>query len=316
MKIKELKKTLKKEILSCNHVYIIGHNYIDLDAYGAMVGISKIVEKFNKKYTFIINDNEIELSVNNAINKLNNKNYIEKEVKDFNKSLLVVVDTNKGKLLSCKDVLDKFNQIIVIDHHNITEETLNINNIFNDSNYSSTCEIITELLRSFKINLTPKEATVILSGIVLDTNNFILKSTKKTFYNSYFLLNKGASTIEVQYLLKQDLNKFITRQKMLTNVIIKNNIAIACGVEKELYRREDLAKIADTLLLFNNISSSFVIAYLEKDVVGISGRNLNKVNVGEILTKLGGGGNEYEAACNIKGKNIKEVKKELIEILK
>ena len=101
-----------------------------------------------------------------------------------------------------------------------------------------------------------------------------------------------------------------------TNVIIKNNIAIACGVEKELYRREDLAKIADTLLLFNNISSSFVIAYLEKDVVGISGRNLNKVNVGEILTKLGGGGNEYEAACNIKGKNIKEVKKELIEILK
>ena len=155
-----------------------------------------------------------------------------------------------------------------------------------------------------------------MSGIVLDTNNFILKSTKKTFYNSYFLLNKGASTIEVQYLLKQDLNKFITRQKMLTNVIIKNNIAIACGVEKELYRREDLAKIADTLLLFNNISSSFVIAYLEKDVVGISGRNLNKVNVGEILTKLGGGGNEYEAACNIKGKNIKEVKKELIEILK
>ena len=224
--------------------------------------------------------------------------------------------TNKDKLLSCKDVLDKFNQIIVIDHHNITEETLNINNLFNDSNYSSTCEIITELLRSFKINLTPKEATVILSGIVLDTNNFILKSTKKTFYNSYFLLNKGASTIEVQYLLKQDLNKFITRQKMLTNVIIKNNIAIACGVEKELYRREDLAKIADTLLLFNNISSSFVIAYLEKDVVGISGRNLNKVNVGEILTKLGGGGNEYEAACNIIGKNIKEVKKELIEILK
>ena len=54
MKIKELKKTLKKEILSCNHVYIIGHNYIDLDAYGAMVGISKIVEKFNKNCHVVI----------------------------------------------------------------------------------------------------------------------------------------------------------------------------------------------------------------------------------------------------------------------
>ena len=261
MEIKKLRKTLKKEILVSNHVYIIGHNYIDLDAYGAMVGISKIVEKFNKKYTFIINDNEIELSVNNAINKLND-------------------------------------------------------NLFVDTVYSSTCEIVTELLRSFKINLTPNEATVILSGIVLDTNNFILKSTKRTFYNSYFLLNKGASTIEVQYLLKQDLNKFITRQKMLTNVTIIDNIAIACGVEKELYRREDLAKIADTLLLFNNIETSFVIASLEKNEVGISARSLNKVNVGKILTKLGGGGNEYEGACKIKEKSIKEVKKELISVLK
>lgn len=316
MEIKKLKKTLKKEILVSNHVYIIGHNYIDLDAYGAMVGISKIVEKFNKKYTFIINDNEIELSVNNAINKLNNKKYMEKEVKSFNKSLLIIVDTNKDKLLSCKDVLDNFNKVIVIDHHDITDETLKVDNLFVDTVYSSTCEIVTELLRSFKINLTPNEATVILSGIVLDTNNFILKSTKRTFYNSYFLLNKGAFTIEVQYLLKQDLNKFITRQKMLTNVTIIDNIAIACGVEKELYRREDLAKIADTLLLFNNIETSFVIASLEKNEVGISARSLNKVNVGKILTKLGGGGNEYEGACKIKEKSIKEVKKELISVLK
>ena len=162
MEIKKLKKTLKKEILVSNHVYIIGHNYIDLDAYGAMVGISKIVEKFNKKYTFIINDDEIELSVNNAINKLNNKKYMEKEVKSFNKSLLIIVDTNKDKLLSCKDVLDKFNKVIVIDHHDITDETLKVDNLFVDTVYSSTCEIVTELLRSFKINLTPNEATVIL----------------------------------------------------------------------------------------------------------------------------------------------------------
>ena len=144
----------------------------------------------------------------------------------------------------------------------------------------------------------------------------VAMSVLSTFYNSYFLLNKGASTIEVQYLLKQDLNKFITRQKMLTNVTIIDNIAIACGVEKELYRREDLAKIADTLLLFNNIETSFVIASLEKNEVGISARSLNKVNVGKILTKLGGGGNEYEGACKIKEKSIKEVKKELISVLK
>lgn len=317
MEIKKLKKTLKKEILLANHVFITGHNYIDLDAFGAMVGISKIIQKFNKKFTFIINDDEIELSVENAVEKLNNKKYIKKDINNVENSLLIVVDTNKENLISCKKLLNKFKKIIVIDHHNKDDETLNNAELFIDTTYSSTCEIITELLRTFRLKLTEEEATVILSGIVLDTNNFILKSSKRTFYNSYFLLNKGASTIEVQYLLKQDLNKFITRQKMLTDVVIINkNIAIASGVENELYRREDLAKVAETLLLFNNIETSFVIANLEKNEIGISGRSLKSLNVGEIMSKIGGGGNEFEGASKILNKTIKEVKRELIDILK
>ena len=104
---------------------------------------------------------------------------------------------------------------------------------------------------------------------------------------------------------------------MLTDVVIINkNIAIASGVENELYRREDLAKVADTLLLFNNIETSFVIANLEKNEIGISGRSLKSLNVGEIMSKIGGGGNEFEGASKILNKKIKEVKRELIDILK
>ena len=59
----------------------------------------------------------------------------------------------------------------------------------------------------------------------------------------------GASTTKVQYLLRQDLKDYMERQKLITNVeIINDKIAIAKGSSYSIYRREDLAKIADTLL--------------------------------------------------------------------
>ena len=74
----------------------------------------------------------------------------------------------------------------------------------------------------------------------------------------------GAKNIDVQYLLKQDLEEYIERQHVITDVQVKNKIAITTGDENIKYRREDLAKIADTLIMFNDIEASFVIANLKE----------------------------------------------------
>lgn len=316
MNISRLKSTLKRKIILSKNIYVIGHDNLDLDAFGAMVGIVSIANKYHKNCFTIIDDKEFEPGVEKALLKLKNKLKVIKtaEIKDFNNSVLIVVDTNKKYLLSCEKVLNKFSSIIIIDHHDTDKNTIKTNNMFIYQNISSTCEIITELIRSFKIKIFSEIATILLSGIVLDTNNFILRATKDTFYNAYYLLKEEASTIEVQYLLKQDLKKFINRQKMLTNVkIVNKKIAIAKGVKDELYRREDLAKIAETLLLFNNIETSFVIGKLDSSLIGISGRTLGKLNIGNLMNNLGGGGSSNEAATKISSDNISEVENMLLK---
>lgn len=317
MKIKDLKKALVKQILNAKEVYIVGHNYIDLDAFGAIVGLSLIVKKFNKKVNVLICDKSLEPGVTKSIEKIKHINILNNlDNKNLSNSLLIIVDTNNKNLVCCNDRINEFKNVIVIDHHDKNKDTIKEDLLFIDHSYSSCCELVCELLRLFHIKLTAIESTIILSGIVLDTNNFILKANKRTFYNAYYLLSKGASTIEVQYLLKQDLKKFITRQKMLTNVkIINGTIAIARGVRNEEYRREDLAKIAETLLLFNKIESSFVIGFLNSEEVGISGRTLGDLNIGKIMEQIEGGGNATEGATKIKAENISEVEKKLIDIL-
>lgn len=316
MDLKNLKKILFKEIKKNSNIYVMGHNNLDLDCLAAMIGIGLISEKLNRKIYYIIDDQKFSSSIAKALENIKLSFIRYDEVKKSKKNLLIVVDTNKKSLISIKD-LSIFSDVIVIDHHNMGIDSIDNCYCYIDSNTSSTSEIITELIRMFNVKLNKYYATIILSGIVLDTNNFVLRVSPRTFYNVHYLVNRDASLIEVQYLLKQDIKEFILRQKMLSNVvIIDKKIALASGANNIMYRREDLAKIAETLLQFNEIESSFVIGRLSKNEVGISGRTLGNLNVGELMSRYNGGGNDFEGATVINDKSIKTVKENLIKILK
>jgi c-di-AMP phosphodiesterase-like protein len=177
--------------------------------------------------------------------------------------------------------------------------------------------MITNLIESYDIEIDSYYATILLSGIVLDTNNFTLKTTSETYYSAYYLASLGASAKKVQYLLKQDLEEYTERQKLLTRIeILNNKIAFTKATPYTIYRREDLAKIADTLLFFNNIEASFVIGKIGKDTVGISARSLGNFDISTILEKLGGGGDDYNGAVKFDHKNISEVEELLKKEIK
>ena len=317
--LKRLKKELRTSIKHASNIYIIGHNYTDLDAFGAAIGISLIVSKLNKKSFIIMDDKVLEKGVNKALLGVKNKfNFIKSssiKKEELSNSLLIIVDTNKKHLISVDTSM--FSKTVIIDHHDTDRNTIKESISFIDTSKSSTCEIVTDLIKLFNVKLDTSISNILLSGIVLDTNNFILRANCDTFKSATYLLSNGASTTSVQYLLKQDINKFINRQKMLTNIrFINDNIAIVKGVNEEIYRREDLAKNAETLLLFDKIETSFVIGNLNTGEVGVSGRTLGDINIGNVMKKLGGGGNSSEGAASIKDADIKSVYDMLKDILK
>lgn len=324
MSVLDYRRSLNRILRRSKHVFLMGHRDLDLDALGSALGMCSILRNLRKHCSIIIDDKEHELGVQKVLEETEGSFSIieSKEIQNYlhrrtRKNLLILVDVNKKNILQNKEILNYFSNIVILDHHEIGENTVDATLSIIDTNASSTCEMIAELVEYYSIEMDPYICTVLLSGIVLDTNNFTLKTKAETYECAHFLTTLGADPEKVQYLLKQDLEDYMERQKLLTNCeIIDGKYAVAKGNGNTIYRREDLAKIADTLLFFNHIEASFVVGKLEKNVVGISARSFQDFKVHEVLEKLGGGGEKNIAAARIENATVADTTKKLKKYIK
>ena len=323
MSIIKNKSKLMKMIKKSKKIFIMAHKNMDLDALGSSIGLYNILQTRKKESYLVINEKNHEAGVEKVLNELTGcleiirgEEVSSKLDPNESKNLLIILDTNKKELVQDQEILHKVGRKVIIDHHNKGKNRIKADLEIIDSEVSSTCEMITKLVESLSLELEPYYSTVLLSGIVLDTNNFTLKTSKETYYAAYYLSSFGASAKKVQYLLKQDIAEYIEREKLLTNVeIIDENVVIAKASPYTIYRRDDLAKIADTLLFFNNIEASFVVAKLDKDEIGISARSLGNYDINEVLSNFNGGGDSYHGAAVLKEKTISKVVEKLKEVL-
>lgn len=321
--IKERKK-LNKAIRNAKNIFLMAHKNLDLDALGSSIGMNMILKRKKKKCYIIIDDKNHEPGVEKVLRELEGCITIIKssEIDEYllprkNKNLLIILDTNKKDLVQSKDVLNKIENKLIIDHHDLGKTTIKDAIIIDDNKVSSTCEMITSLIEYYDVEIESYYATILLSGIVLDTNNFTLNTTAETFYASYYLSSLGASAKKVQYLLKQNIEEYTERQKLLSGIeTIEGKIAFTKATPYMQYRRDDLARVADTLLFFNNIEASFVIGKVGKDTIGLSARSLGNFDISKILVKLGGGGDTYNGAATFEKTTISKVEQELKKILK
>lgn len=321
--IKERKK-LNKLLFGTKNVFLMAHKDLDLDALGSCIGMYMILKKKRKKCYIIIDDKEHEPGVEKVLKELQGCLEIIKTEKideymasNKNKNALIILDTNKTELVQSPETLKKFDKKLVIDHHDLGKTTIKDAVIIDDNKVSSTCEMITSLIEYYDVEIDSYYATILLSGIVLDTNNYTLNTTSETFYTSYFLTNLGASAKKVQYLLKQDIEEYTERQKLLSAIeTIDGKVALTKATASTKYRREDLAKVADTLLFFNNIEASFVIGRVGKDSIGLSARSLGNYDISKILVKLGGGGDAFNGAARFENTTISKVEQEVKKLIK
>ena len=306
-------------ILSSEDVFITAHKNIDLDALGSILGMYYVVTSKGKKAHIIVDDEKVATEIDRALITIQEKNDIicekYKDIKNKinNKSLLIITDTNKKSRIQNDKLLNIKNKI-VLDHHIETNDKIdNVSYKYIEIDSSSACEIVLEIIKKLNIYIPTEVATIMLAGVYIDTNGFLLKTTKNTHIYTSILYEFGADTKEAQYLLKQDYDEFKRRQKLTLSTEFYNDIAITSSDSK--YFSIELAKASDVLLTFNNVEASFSIAKLDDDVVGISARSLGNIDVESIMNYFGGGGHKTDAATQIKGKSVLQVKKELLEYL-
>lgn len=318
---------LRDLIQDSDQVFIMGHKNPDMDSIGASVGVRKMAQMNDVKGYVVINFDELNGSVTRLMNEIEEKSDFyeyfltpeEVSAKMTDKSLLVIVDTHKPNLVIDPSLLKKAEKVVVIDHHRRSEDFIeNPMLVYMEPYASSTAELVTELLeyqpKRAKINML--EATALLAGIIVDTKSFTLRTGARTFEAASYLRTNGADTVLVQRLLKEDIDTYIQRSKIVQTVeFVKQGVAIAKGEDAKVYDSVLIAQTADILLTMKDVGASFVIAHRSDGLVGISARSLGEVNVQLVMEKLGGGGHLTNAACQIEAHSINEVKEYLEEAI-
>ncbi|QFG01280.1 DHH family phosphoesterase [Psychrobacillus glaciei] len=307
---------LRDLIQDSDKVFVMGHRMPDMDAIGSAVGVRKMSEMNKVEGYVVIDFNELDKSVLRLMDEIKEKpelyeRFISPEEamnKITDKTLLVIVDTHKPSLVIDEKLLNKAEKIVVIDHHRRGEEFIsNTMLVYMEPYASSTSELVTELLEYQPKNekMTMLEATSMLAGIIVDTKSFTLRTGARTFEAASYLRTHGADTVLVQKLLKEDIDTYVERSKIIQTVeFFKAGIAIAHGAENISYSQVLLAQTADILLAMNNITASFVIGRRSDTVIGISARSLGDLNVQLVMEKLNGGGHLTNAACQLENTTL------------
>ena len=311
--------SLMELIGQASHVYIMGHKNADLDALGAAMGIACLCRKKGKKTNIVI---DLE---HNAAKRLIEEIVQVPEYKDIfisgqdalltcdNRSILIVVDTNRPDQVEYRPLLEAISKVCVVDHHRRAADYINpvVVNL-HETYASSAAELVTELLQYAveKDDVLPIEAKSLMAGICLDTKFFNVRSGERTFEAAAALRRLGADPTEVKLLLQNDFQDTMAKYQIIKSArLYRQEIAIAAL--NSATSRVLAAQAADELLNISGISTSFVL-YPDDDTVYISARSIGSANVQVILEALGGGGNAATAGAQVKNSNVKDVLDKLV----
>ncbi|MGG0185418.1 DHH family phosphoesterase [Bacillus rhizoplanae] len=318
---------LKDLVLESSNIIIMGHRAPDMDAIGAAIGILKVAQLNEREGYIVLDENDSDKGIKRLMDEVKQQGELwsrfitPQQALEFanDDSLLVVVDTHKPSMVMEKRLLDKIENVVVIDHHRRGEDFVEDPLLVYMEPYaSSTAELVTELLeyqpKRLKMNML--EATALLAGIIVDTKSFTFRTGARTFDAASYLRSHGADTVLVQKLLKEDMEHYLQIAKTIRNAYIyKNGIAIAKVDGEGFYDQVLIAQSADTLLTMTGIVASFVIAKRSETVIGISGRSLGEVNVQLIMEHLGGGGHLTNAATQMQDISIDEAEVKLQSVI-
>lgn len=326
VKARVIGEALRQLIDRSENVYIMGHKNPDMDAIGAAIGCLRATLNRNKEgYIVLENSNP---SIDNLIDRMKEEEpeiyekVISRETainRIKHSSLLVLVDNHKPSFTECPELLDKTNQIVVIDHHRRGKEFVDNPVLQYVEPYaSSTCELITEMLTymSSDLNLTHFEADALMSGIVVDTKNFSFQTGVRTFEAASVLKRAGANMIKVKALFQDDLDTMVYRAEVIHNTkMIHDNIAVSRFDKESNNSVLVAAQAADALLDINGIDASFVLT-INDGKTHISGRSRGEVvSVQLILEKIGGGGHLNMAGAQLETTDLDEAEKILTEAI-
>lgn len=309
-------------------VYIMAHKSMDADAFGACLAATKLCDSRKVESHIVFSEELVDTSVKNIYHDIQTlyQNVLPKFVDpkqaaqelDDN-SLLILVDCQYTYLIMDEKVYKRAKHVAIVDHHRRNAEAINnYEYIYSQPSASSSVELIMEMLEYVDKKLyeiSSIEATWMIMGILVDTNNYMIHTTSNTFAVLSTLQSYGSEMAKVQRYLREDYEKYTKKIDILDTLEIVDNYGIVV-CDDQIYERSFMAKVADNVITINNVKAAFCIGRFSETGISISARSLDEENVQVLMEKLGGGGHYTTAATQLYNVTLEEAKAQLLAVLK
>ena len=290
------------KIKEFDKIVIARHIGADIDALGSTLGLKEIImNTFPKKKVSVVGAYSSVFKYMGKMDKLD-----EKETKD---SLLIILDTpNVNRIDGIANVKD-FKYVIKIDHHPEMEHFEDLGYV--DSDASSVCQILIELVNETDLEMNKEAAEKIFMGVVTDTNRFMYDYTSpKTFKLIGKLIEDYDLEIKPLYdtLYKRNLVDVRFFGYVAEHLNVTTNGLGYIIIDDETIQKfgGDTALTGNIIGNFNNINEVLVWVFFTED----KKNNLIKVNarsrgpiINTSLEKFGGGGHIYASGARLTDKD-------------
>ena len=325
-----ISQALQELMSQSDDIFVMGHARPDMDSIGACLGIRRIAKMNGKQCWLVLDTDNLHSDIQRLLDEIDNYPDIKESIispeealqKATKKSLLLMLDLSKPSISMSPELYDQLkNRVIIIDHHRRGEEfPENPMLVYIEPYASSTCELITEMFeyqsRYSDDPINKLEATAMLTGIIIDTKSFSLRTGTRTFDAASYLRSVGADSQMSQHFMKENVQSFLQRNHLIDRVeFVGNGNAVVVGENDRAYDPVTAAQAADSLLTVSGVQASYVVTHRSEDIIGISARSNGETNVQIIMEKMGGGGNLSNAATQIEDRDILDVRKQLLDLI-
>ena len=324
VRVRIMANTLRNMVVNSSNVIICGHKEMDFDCVGAALCVSRIMNAYNRQTCIIGKTGGIEAKLSDALllesDSLKDRHLFVTESEAINQlrddTLVIMVDHHNPITSNGSNLLEKAKKIAIFDHHRrIADLKINPTLIYIEASASSTSELMAEFVPylSNKINFNEAEATIMLAGMIIDTNRFTVRTGTRTFDAASLIRKWGADPILADSYLKDSYDEFELKNQIVSySKIYYDNIVIVDVDEKIVPTRSLISQCADRILNAREIEAVFVISKLASNKYGISSRSKGEINVQIIMEAMNGGGHFSAAAVQRDNTSVEELRNELL----
>jgi tRNA nucleotidyltransferase (CCA-adding enzyme) len=234
---------------------------------------------------------------------------------------LILVDTKQRKRIGeLARLLDNKNVTVhVYDHHPPTDD--DIKGEVDVTGSTGACvSMLIGLLREKEVEISPEEATIMMLGIYEETGSFQYPSTtREDFEAAAYLLSKGANVNIISEILVKELSPeqvFLLRDLIEAATVYNVNgidVVMTEGSSEDYVG--DLAVLVQKFRDMENLNAVFALFRMDDRIYVIGRSRIPEVDVGHILSLLGGGGHKEAASATVKESTLEETKATLLKHL-